>query len=258
MEDREKSIGFFDSGLGGLSVLREAIKIMPKENYIYFGDSKNAPYGTKSVEEVKELTFKAVEFLKEKGVKAIVIACNTATSSAIYDLRKEYIDIPIVGIEPAVKPAIQLERYGKIIIMATPVTLAQKKFKDLYDQYKSDTDIVPLPCPELVQFIERGEIDSDRVLKYIREKLGVYKKSEIGAVVLGCTHFPFVENTIKKVIGDDIPVIHGGYGTAKQLKRVLEQNGIQRSSKEDGSIYIYNSIQDSSVIDLSKELLNLK
>lgn len=258
LEERDKSIGFFDSGLGGLSVLMEALKIMPKENYIYFGDSKNAPYGTKSVEEVKELTFNAIEFLRSKEVKAIVIACNTATSSAISDLRKVYIDMPIVGIEPAVKPAVKLDRNGKIIIMATPITLAQKKFKDLYEQYKSDTDIVSLPCPELVQFIEKGETESEGVLKYIREKLGKYDKTEIGAVVLGCTHFPFVENTIKKVLGEEVPVIHGGYGTAMQLQRVLHSKGIERVSEKGGKVEIYNSIEGNIPIELSRKLLNLK
>ena len=129
-------IGFFDSGVGGLSVLREAIKIMPNEDYIYFGDSKNAPYGTKTVDEVRELTFKAVEFLLSKGVKGIAIACNTATSAAVADLRKTYPELPLVGIEPALKPAVELNKDGDILIMATSMTLKEEKFKRLMDKYK--------------------------------------------------------------------------------------------------------------------------
>ena len=129
-------IGFFDSGFGGLSVLREAIKIMPNEDYIYFGDSKNAPYGTKTVDEVRELTFKAVEFLLNKGVKGIAIACNTATSAAVADLRKMYPELPLVGIEPALKPAVELNKDGDILIMATSMTLKEEKFKRLMDKYK--------------------------------------------------------------------------------------------------------------------------
>ena len=133
---KNNPIGFFDSGVGGLSVLREAISIMPNENYIFFGDSKNAPYGTKSVEEVKKLRFKTAEFMMEKKVKAIVVACNTATSAAIDDLREKYKDIPVIGIEPALKPAVKLNRKGNIIIMATPMTLREHKFVNLMDKYK--------------------------------------------------------------------------------------------------------------------------
>ena len=131
MDIKNNPIGFFDSGVGGLSVMREAISIMPNENYIYFGDSKNAPYGTKSLEEVRKLTFDAVEFLLMKNVKAIVIACNTATSAAIEELRNKYTYIPIIGIEPAIKPAVNLNKEGNIIVMATPMTLEKINLKNL-------------------------------------------------------------------------------------------------------------------------------
>jgi len=124
----DRPIGFFDSGVGGISVLKESLKILPNEDFVYFGDSINAPYGIKSVNEVKELTFNAVDFLLSKGVKVVVIACNTATSAAIDDLREKYKDIPIIGIEPALKPAVEISRGKSIIIMATPMTLAEKKF----------------------------------------------------------------------------------------------------------------------------------
>lgn len=258
MEERNRGIGFFDSGLGGLSVLREAIKIMPNEDYIYFGDSRNAPYGIKSVQEVRDLTFKAVDFLLNRGVKAIVIACNTATSAAINELREVYKDIPIVGIEPAVKPAVLLKPQGKVIIMATPVTLRQKKFKDLYEHYKSDTRIEPLPCPELVEFIEKGQIDGDEVKGYLKNKLKQFDLDDIGAIVLGCTHFPFVSKVIKEVVGEEVPIIDGGYGTAKQLRRLMEEKDIVSNKLENGHIEICNSLGKEEIITLSKQLLSMK
>lgn len=136
MNVKNMPIGFFDSGVGGLSVLREAIKLLPNEDFIYFGDSKNAPYGTKSVDEVRELSFKASELLLKYSVKAIVVACNTATSAAIENLRNTYKNMPIIGIEPALKPAVELKREGKIVIMATPMTLSEKSFIILWKDIK--------------------------------------------------------------------------------------------------------------------------
>lgn len=255
MEEREKSIGFFDSGVGGLSVLREALKLMPNENYIYLGDSINAPYGSKSVEDIKKLTFSCVEYLLKQDVKAIVIACNTATSAAIEDLREKYKDIPIIGIEPAVKPAVNLNPSGKIIIMATPVTLNQKKFKYLYEHYGSESEIVPLPCAELVSFVEKGEVKGDNVLNYLKIKFSAFELDKIGAIVLGCTHFPFVESSIRQIVGENTPIIHGGKGTARRLKYLLEENDISNLSKCKGVVVIHNSRESEEFIRLSQELL---
>ena len=176
MNIKNSPIGFFDSGVGGLSVLREAISIMPNENYIYFGDSQNAPYGTKDLQEVKQLTFKAAEFLRAKKVKAIVVACNTATSAAIEELRIKYTDIPIIGIEPALKPAVKLHRKGSVIIMATPMTLREKKFKELMLKFKDECDIVSMPCAGLVEFVENGILKGDDIESYLRDKFKRYKK----------------------------------------------------------------------------------
>ena len=144
---------------------------MPYENYIYFGDSINAPYGIKDVETVKELTYKAVNFLLEKGAKALVIACNTATSAAVAALRRDYPDIPIVGIEPAVKPAVELNTNKSIIIMATPMTIKEKKFNRLMDRFKDRADIIPMPCAGLMEFIE-NDIDKNNLLVLdIKEKI---------------------------------------------------------------------------------------
>lgn len=257
MEVKNNSIGFFDSGVGGLSVMREAISIMPNENFIYFGDSKNAPYGVKKLKEVKNLTFDAVNFLLNKNVKAVVIACNTATSAAIEEIRNKYNDMIIIGIEPALKPAIKLNRKGSVIIMATPMTLREKKFNILMDKYKNESDIISLPCAGLVEFIEQGILEGEELEGYLREKFRPYLAKDISSIVLGCTHYPFVKEALANVIGKDIPLIDGGLGTAQELKRKLEEKNLLNDLKEDGNIEIYNSLDDSKIRDFCYNLIKV-
>lgn len=259
MKEDNKSympIGFFDSGVGGISILKEAVKIMPNENYIYFGDSKNAPYGGRPIEEAKALTFKAIEFLMSKGCKAIVVACNTATSIAVADLRAKY-DIPIIGIEPALKPAVELNKEGKIVIMATTITLAEKKFKALVDKLDVNQNIVPLPCPGLVEFIENGDLDSSELKQFLKEKLNVVENHKIASIVLGCTHYPFIKNALKEIVGEDVEIIDGSLGTCKELKRKLEEFNIKGNKEQMGNVEIYNSKDDDKIIEFSYKLLNL-
>lgn len=257
MDIKNSPIGFFDSGVGGISVLREAVKLMPNEDFIYFGDSKNAPYGTKTTDEVKFLSFQASNYLISKGIKALVVACNTATSAAIEELRNTYTNIPVIGIEPAIKPAVELHRKGKILIMGTPMTLSEKKFNNLVTQYKDNIDILPLPCPGLVELIEDGIIDGDIIKKYLIAKLGNNIKEEIAAIVLGCTHYPFVKNEIAKLIGDDVTIIDGGLGTAKQLKRKLSCCELLNNKDTKGTVFVYNSSNENKVVELSYKLLEL-
>lgn len=252
----ERPIGFFDSGIGGISVLKEAVKLLPHENYIYFGDSKNAPYGTKTVDEVKKLTFAAVDFLLSKGAKAVVIACNTATSAAIEDLRSFYKNIPVIGIEPALKPAVKLKRKGKIIIMATPMTLSEKKFKRLMEDYKNDTDIEPLPCAGLVELIEQGLLEGEKVNYYLNNKLMPFLDNEISSVVLGCTHYPFIKKELSKILPKDTEIIDGSLGTSKQLKRQLSSANLLNTQNSLGKVEILNSLEDDNIINLSYKLLN--
>lgn len=251
-------IGFFDSGVGGLSVLREAINLMPNENYIYFGDSKNAPYGIREVEDVKKLTYKAVDFLLSKGAKAIVIACNTATSAAVAALRITYPDLPLVGIEPAVKPAVELNTNKKIIIMATPMTLKEKKFLRLIERFKDKAEIVSMPCARLVEFVEESRFDSDELMEYLEDKYKNINKEDIGAVVLGCTHFPFVRDKIQKVVGEGIPVIDGSLGTCKELRRRLKKADLLNDSNTKGEVTIINSLEEEKIINLCNMLLYSK
>lgn len=255
VEIKDRPIGFFDSGVGGISVLKEAIRLLPKENFIYYGDSKNAPYGTKSVQEVRELCFKAADFLVKNNVKALVVACNTATSAAINELREEYKYMPVIGIEPALKPAVKLKKQGKILIMATPMTLLEKKFNDLMNKYNKEAEIVPIPCPELVEFIEDGKISGSEISTYLKNRLCPYIEKGVGAIVLGCTHYPFVKKEITS-IAQGISIIDGSLGTVKQLMRELSKNKML-SNNNEGKVEIYNSLNNSEIIALSNKLLKL-
>ncbi|MGL4740495.1 MAG: glutamate racemase [Sarcina sp.] len=255
--DASSPIGFFDSGVGGISVLKRALEIMPYENYIYVGDSKNAPYGTKTVEEVRDLSFEVVEFLLDKGVKGIVVACNTATSAAVAALRKKYEDLPIVGIEPALKPAVKSEKDGKIVIMATPMTLAEGKFTRLLERLggTKKEDIIPMPCAGLMEIIEAGHMNTKECEDYLKEKFKPLEQDNIATVVLGCTHYPFIQETLAKVLPDDVDIIDGSLGTSREMQRRLSEKALLTPSKEKGSVKIYNSSGKQELIDLSYELL---
>lgn len=251
----DQPIGFMDSGLGGLSVLKETMKILPKENYIYYGDSMHAPYGTKTLEEVRALTMYNVEFLLELNVKAVVIACNTATSAAVNIIREKYRDIPIIGVEPALKPAVELSAGGNIIIMATNMTLHEEKFHSLMMLHKEEANIIPLPCPGLMDFVERGELSSQELTTYLYEKLEPYLKDGIDAIVLGCTHYPFVKPVIRKIVGDKTNILDGSLGTANELKRQLLKKNLLTNRYEDGQIQIYNSLNKEELLKRSSLLL---
>ena len=253
---KNRPIGFMDSGVGGLSVLREAVRVLPNEDFIYFGDSANAPYGTKTVKEIRELTFKAVEKLMEYDIKALVVACNTATSAAISELRAKYKDMPVIGIEPAVKPAVVCSRGGRIIVMATPMTLRQRKFRELIKTYDNEADIVPLACEGLMEYVEQGISDREGLKDYLDRTLGPYVTDNTESIVLGCTHYPFIIKEIREYLGDrNIVLIDGSKGTSSQLKRKLEENDLMRDENHSGAVTILNSSDDPEMIKLSERLL---
>ena len=254
VEKEKLPIGVFDSGVGGISVLRELVALMPNENFIYFGDSANAPYGIKPLEQVIDLVCKDAEYLYEQGIKALVVACNTATSAAIKILREKYTDIPVIGIEPALKPAVLSKEYPTVVVMATPMTLREEKFHNLMQRFMEQATILPLPCPGLVEFIERGELESEALEAYIKELFLPYDK--IDAVVLGCTHYPFAKSMIAKVLGTEVLLFDGGEGTARETRRQLEEWGVRNRSEESGIVRFENSAGRQELLDLSEMLLN--
>ena len=242
---KEQPVAVFDSGMGGISVLRELVKIMPNEDFIYYGDSANAPYGTKSLEEVRTLTCQHARDLFESGAKGLVVACNTATSAAVRVLREKYPYIPIVGIEPAVKPAVKSAEHPIVLVMATPMTIKEQKFQKLMERYKGEAEIIPLPCPGLMNFVERGDLDGEDLMKYLNELLFEYQKNPVDAVALGCTHYPFVRNAIAKVLGEKVKIFDGGEGTAREMKRRLMEAGLLTTQETPGTIIFDNSLEGS-------------
>ncbi|SHJ99852.1 glutamate racemase [Tepidibacter formicigenes] len=252
---RDLPIGVFDSGMGGISVLKEMKKLMPKENYIYYGDSKNIPYGKKTKEELSHICIEIVDYFIEKKVKAVVIACNTATSAAVNELRSKY-NIPIIGIEPALKPAVEKYEGGKIAVLATEVTLREKKFNELMNKYKDKAEIIKIPAPKLVTIVENGIVSEREAEEAVRELFEDINLENLSSIVLGCTHYVFLKDIIKKVLGDNIELIDGGFGTALNVKNILLKMDSLNESNKEGTIEIINTSNDKSKIELSYKLLN--
>ena len=255
MDKREASIAILDSGVGGISVLRELLAIMPHENYIYFGDSKNAPYGSRSRDEVLTLTRKNLEMLRSMGIKAFVVACNTATSAAVRVLREENPDLVIVGIEPAIKPPAMELDHPRVLVMATPLTINEEKFKRLVNTYADKETVIPLPCPRLAELIESGELDGDELENYLDELLLPYQNASIDALVLGCTHYPHVKDKIAHRL-PKVRIYDGGEGTARHTKRLLETADLLNNGNGEGKVEILNSSDDEKYIRLSEKLLH--
>lgn len=250
----QRPIGLLDSGLGGIGVLGEALRQLPNEDYVYYGDTANAPYGDKTPEEVLGLVHQAVERLIELRCKAIVIACNTATSVSAGKLRQE-LKLPIIGMEPALKPASLLPGDGKILVMATRVTLALPKFQALMAQYGRDA--VPVPCPGLMECVERGELEGPQVTALLRQLLGPWLSQPVKAVVLGCTHYPFLRKAIAALFPEGTPLIDGNAGSVRQLRRRLEEQNLLSDRQEPGRITFLSSSEDPSVLQRMQTMLEL-
>jgi len=257
VELRRQPIGVFDSGVGGISVLRECVKIMPNEDFIYYGDSKNAPYGTKPTEVVRELTIAQVKRFLEIPIKGCVIACNSATSAAVRVLREMYPNLPLVGIEPALKPASLYKRDPRVLVLATPMTIKEEKFKNLLAKYEDKATIYGLPCPGLVEYVEEGKYDTSEVSNFLEELLAPYRGGVIDAVVLGCTHYPFVKDKISQVLGPGVRVFDGGEGTAREMRRRIDVAGLLTDKTTRGEVIFENSSDDKSKIKLCNRLLNM-
>lgn len=216
-------IGFFDSGIGGITVLHQALRLLPQEDYLFYADTLHVPYGEKTKEEVREYILDAVDFIAAQKVKALVIACNTATSIVIEELRTRY-DFPVIGIEPAVKPAIErwAGKQKKVLVLATNLTLKEKKYNDLVQRIGQGESVDSLPLPGLVQFAENFVFDEEKIVPYLEKELSLFDLKQYGTVVLGCTHFPYFENSLRRVFPKDVDFISGSIGTAKHLKQILE------------------------------------
>ena len=256
INNRNRPIAVIDSGMGGLSVLRVLREILPCENYIYFGDSANAPYGEKTGDEVMAITDKNIAMLSEMGAKAVVIACNTATSVAAKELRERYKGIPIIGMEPAIKPAAMCAPHPTVLVMATPLTLKREKFLSLLSKYEDKADFINVPCHGLVELVEKGIVDGEEMDKCLDCILTPYQgEKTIDAVVLGCTHYIHAKESIRKKLGAHVTVFDGALGTARETERRLLEAGLLNTSDEKGTLTVLNSSSDPRLADISERLL---
>ncbi len=251
--DSRSAIGVFDSGLGGISVLETIHEIMPNEDLIYLGDSKYNPYGTKTKEQITQRCISICDEFKNRDVKAIVIACNTATSACVDLLRKRY-DLDIVGMEPALKVACDLGNHQRIAVWATELTLNEKKFARLMDRFKQEHEIIKVACPKLVRIVEQDQLDDECVVNAaLEEYIDSSHIESLDSIVLGCTHFPFFKDQLSKLI-PNVRFIDGSVGTTLHLKSLLETKDLLNDAKHIGRITWLNT--DETKIELSKRLFN--
>lgn len=229
-------IAFFDSGIGGITVLKNAVELMPDEDYIYFADTQNVPYGTKPKEDVKRFVMQAADFLASKGIKALVVACNTATSVVIHDLREKF-DFPIIGMEPAVKPAIVNNGGKKILVTATSLTLRESKLESLIETLEGNERIEKLPLDPLVKFAESFDFGSREVREFLIDAFSRFNPDEFESLVLGCTHFIFYKPVLKEILPASIKIIDGNEGTIRHLMATLNSRGLLRKGKGDIEFY---------------------
>jgi len=228
---RDSPIGLFDSGLGGLSILKEIKAVLPFEKLIYFADSANAPYGEKTKDQIIHISIKNTEFLLNKGCKLIVVACNTATTNAISVLRSQFKEINFIGIEPAIKPAALESQTKEIGVLATRGTLSSKLFELNAQKYKHTTTLVEVIGHGIVEAIEENTSDSKEFLTHLKKQLVPFNQSNIDHLVLGCSHFPLISHHIKKCLPANISIIDSGFAVARQTKAILSKHNLITTSR---------------------------
>ena len=258
MEKRNRPIGFFDSGVGGLSVLRQAIRELPNENFLFYGDCANVPYGEKSPEEVKQLTMSCCDLLYKKGAKALLIACNTATSAAIHAMREKY-QMPVISMEPAIKPANESAKPGKVLVMATPGTLASDRYARLVARVGCAKRLINVPCGGLADLLEKGDFQSSEVDAYLRGKRTPFDGQEMSRLVRGCKHYSFVAERIEQIarelLAGACDLYDGMYGTVRHWKDLLQQQGLD-SQTPGGNVQLFAS-GDPEHLEVMKKILDL-
>ena len=244
-------IGILDSGVGGLTLLKECLKTMPQHHYLYYADALNAPYGTKTTEQVRALTEKGVQDLLALGAEMIVLACNTATSAAAATLRAAY-EVPIIGMEPAVKPGIQSAKGKRVLVCATELTLAEEKFQQLVQNVDHDAQVDVCALTELVAFAEAGAWSEAPVRDYLQEKLSAYDWDIYGSVVLGCTHFPIFKSLFDDLTPEHVAIVDGHEGTIKHMAAFAQTTAVT-----DGQIDYFVSGRPLEAGDYANMIKNM-
>ena len=246
-------IGVFDSGVGGLTVLREIRILLPNEDLLYVADSAHAPYGDQSADFIAARTLAITEFLLERGAKAIVVACNTATGAAAQLLRARY-PLPVIAMEPAVKPAVARTRSGVVAVLATRQTLASRSFAALLGRLETQTEIVLQPCPGLVECVEAGDLSGERTRELLRSYLDPVLARGADTLVLGCTHYPWLTPLIQELAGAEVLVLDSGVAVARQVQRRLSEAGLLAPAGRVGCEQFWTSAPSSQMQALLSRL----
>ena len=255
MTKQQYPIGVFDSGVGGLSVLREIRSLMPHENIIYFGDQGHVPYGPRPMEQIQNFSEGITRFLLAQKSKIIVVACNTASAAALKYLRESFPDVQFVGMEPAVKPAAEKTQTGKVGVLATPATFQGALYASVVERFANGVELFQDTCSGLVQQIELGNLNGDETRAILENALYPMMEKNIDTVVLGCTHYPFVIPLIERIVGEKVRVIDPAPAVAKQVKRLVEAGGMANQDEQDGKVRFITSGEADSVRSIIKVLL---
>ncbi len=238
---REGDVGIFDSGIGGLTVTKAIRQALPAERLSYFGDTAHMPYGPRTLEEVRSFSMAITETLLEQGCKLIVVACNTASGAALHELRARWPAVPIVGMEPAVKPATEHTRSGVVGVIATKATFQSEVYASVVERFGKGARVLHQACPGLVMAIEAGDHDGPNTEAMLRGWLEPMMAEGIDALVLGCTHYPIIRPLIERILGPDVRVIDPAPAVARQVGRLLEQHGIAAPTEGLGELVCYTS-----------------
>lgn len=252
---RQRPVGVFDSGVGGLSVWREIVRLLPHEATLYLADQARVPYGGRPQKEVAALTHAATAWLLQQGAKMIVIACNTASAAALESLRQRWPDVPIVGMEPAVKPASQATRTGRVGVLATPGTLHAERFQRLVARYANGVEVHTVMGAGLVSLVERSQLDGPEVREELQRLLLPLQEASVDHLVLGCTHFPFLAPVIREVLGPGVTLVDPAPAVAHQTRRRLYQAGLANEQTSAGSWRFVTTGAVDTFYDLSRRLL---
>lgn len=251
-------IGVFDSGVGGLWILKHLQSELPQNNYVFFADQGHVPYGERPMEEIRAFSEKISEFLIKKDCKIIVIACNTASAAALLYLRRKFPDVLFVGMEPAVKPAVETTHTKKVGVLATPATFQGELYNSVVERFASDVEIFQNTCPGLVEQIEKSEFDSFITKKILNEAILPMLKDGIDTIVLGCTHYPFVIPQIKEIVGDKVKVIDPTLAIVRQVSHLLAESNLVNQKKDRMEIEVFTTGEDKMMNNILEKLFNFK
>jgi glutamate racemase len=254
MQPDMRPIGLLDSGVGGLSVLREVRKQLPNEDVLYFADQGHVPYGPRPIDEIHRFSLEITRFLLSRQAKMIAVACNAASAASLHTLRREFPSVTFVGMEPAVKPAAENTNCGVIGVITTRATFQGELFASLVDRYASDVEVVTQVCPDFVTLVEKGELDTPAVEETARRYLAPLLEAGIDELVLGCTHFPFLKPVLGKIVGPDVEIVDPAPAVARQVGRVIAD--CRNAEDHEGQVSYFTSGGRDAFLSLAPRLLD--